>query len=451
MKKIVESINNNIYFKKSVLALLFLSTLLISFENFYFNVIAIIFLVFILLIQKPEELICSYIFLFFFETVTEISFLGGSINRIVTVIGLLKILYIYYRERTKINRNYFALFCFFLVFLIYSFLINNSYIIKNFVLFLNITFFIIYGNYFSNLTIKKKKNLINDILRTIVYGTVGSIIYGFLTWNFMAESRAGFINYRFMGTSDPNFLAYYVNLALIIQIFNNKKIFTNKYLNVFVYIVLICGLILGKSVTGITINIITVTIAIFINQKEKIKNYYINHKRKVLTSITCFFLVISILCFLIVKKNLNEVHLNENNEIVANNRISDILLSIKKMDINRLTSQKTYDWMLYINTYKKDSLIVKAFGHGIQPIFIYNPYFEKESASHSTYIDILFCYGAIGLVIIGVYIYKKVKNGIILNKCIDNKCLNFIRIVLLIYGLQLGIYTNRIVLMMFLL
>ena len=451
VQKYIQSMRNNKHFHDCMLLAMFLPILLISFNNLYLNIISVVLLVGILSILNLEETLIASVFLFFFEKVTIIPFLGGSINRIVIGIGILRILYTYFKKKPKINKYYLWMFIFFTIYMIYGVFFSREYLMENTMLYLNIIFFILYGNYLASYKKEDKKEIINSILKAIVLGTIFSIIYGLITQNFMLEKRAGFSHYRFNGTSDPNFLAYYINLALVIQLFNDKKIFVNKILNILVYIILIVGLVLTKSITGIAFNIITILILLIVNNRKKIKKYITSHKRKVAILIASCILVIGVGGYFVVKYNLNQYHYNEENVMVGNNRIADILISIKNGDINRLTSQKTNDWSLYINQFCKDNIIIKLFGRGIQPVYLYSPYFKTLAASHSTYLDLLFCYGIIGMVAILVFIFNKIRKDLYLYMATNNKCINYLRIVLLIYGIQLGIYTNRIFLQFFLL
>ena len=214
---------------------------------------------------------------------------------------------------------------------------------------------------------------------------------------------------------------------------------------------MLIGLVLTKSITGIFINVISFIVFVLIKNKKGIINYIKLRKGKVIIIFSLLLIAFGVGVFVMVEKNINEVYVNETGKIVAKNRIADIILSVRNGDIDRLTSQKTRDWRLFLNDYKNSSTIKKIFGKGMDTYLVYSSYFKKEVASHSAYIDILCCYGIVGMIIIVWYLIRKLKNNIILLSHINNKVFRYVRIILLVYALELNIYTNRVFLLMFLL
>ena len=459
MKRMIDVLNTKLdllrserKFNKVLFLALFCVILLVGFKVTCLDYLALLFLLLITLFLKPEEILYSYIFLFFFEPVTEVSLLGGSINRLVTIIGILRIIYCFFKDKVKIKKIYLLITIFLSFFLVYSLYINRGYFKENILLYSNIMIFVLYGNYLSSYKFYKKKRVVNELLETIVCGVFGSILYGFIFWNFDLEQRAGFTNWRFNGTNDPNFLAYYINLAIIIQMFRKKIIEKkDKIMNIVINVLLVVGLILTKSITGIFINIISFIALLLIKNKEVVKNYICANKRKVILACTLLVVLIGLGTFIVIKKNINEVYTDNSGKIVAKNRIADIILSVKQGDVDRLTSQKTRDWRLFLDDYYNSDFTVLLFGKSMQPINLYSPYWGREVASHSTYIDFLCCFGMLGMAFILWYLLYKIKYSLIMSSCISNDAYKFIRIILLVYGLELGIYTNRIFLLMFIL
>lgn len=432
--------------------ILFFIVVLTGFKNIYMDSLALLLLLIIALFSNPKEILCSYVFLFFFEPVTEVAIIGGSINRILLIIGFISVIYHIIKEKVKIRKENIFITLFLTIFLGISIILNKIPRSENIVLYINIMFLVIYCNYMSSFRFFEKKKIVDDILNAIVYGVFFSIIHGLLFWNFDLEQRIGFTNWRFNGTNDPNFLAYYINLAVVVQIFKTKsKKLIDKITNPVINMFLLIGLVLSKSITGIFINTVSFIILMIIKHKERIKKYYHEKKKKIIIYSSLLLIVLGIGVFTIVKKNINEVYEDSFGNIVAKNRIADVLLSLKNGDIDRLTSQKTRDWRLFWDNFKSGNTFVKFFGNGIQPFLIFSEYWGKKVSSHNTYLDFLNCYGLIGSIIIMWYIHTKVKNNIILLSNINNKVYRYVRIILLIYGIQLSIYTNRIFLLMFLL
>ena len=422
--KLFDKIQNKNYFNYLLYFFMVFSSFLVKLDVIYIDIIVVVFFSVLSLLLKFDKILIVYVFLYFFDSVMKINLIGGGITR---------------------KKYYLYIIIFLSLYFCYAFLIETN-IFKIITLYVNICFFIILSNYFSWRE-QNVNRLYYEVLETILYGVSLSIIYGLLVGNFMTEPRMGYIVKRFNGTMDPNFLAFYINIAFIILLFQKKKWKLNKKLmlkDIIICFILLLGLLLTKSVTGILINIVSMVIFTILRYKNIIVGTIKKHKKVSLIIIifltTCTFLFV----YYEVKKNYNNVSYNENGDVVANNRIADIILSIKTMNIDRLTSHKTNDWKIYWDDIVGSSVLKLLFGHGMYPTYIYSPYFNKEVESHNTYLDLTQCYGVVGFVIIMSYIIYKIKNNIFLCQRIDDKTLKYLRIMILVYGIELSIYTGRI-------
>ena len=93
------------------------------------------------------------------------------------------------------------------------------------------------------------------------------------------------------------------------------------------------------------------------------------------------------------------------------------------------------------------------FGNGPTTKELFTNFFFKKNYSHNSYLDLLYNFGLIGVVVIITYISINIKsNQFLTNYNVlkeYNKWLKLIKIVILIYGLSLSLYTKRMVLLFF--
>lgn len=388
--------------------------------------------------------------MYFFESVSNISFINGTLMRILLAVAMFKLILEILKKKPKINKTNIVIFLFMLFFYATSIVRYNSIVDTTAVFFkiiLVLLFKIVLGEYSK----EQKDEFIRKILDTIIMGVLMSVVYGFITNNYYNEERNEFITRRFNGTKDPNFLAFYINLAMAILLVKPKEDLIRKK-NIIIMSVLIIALALTKSVTGIIINIISIIVIILINNKEKICYYVKNNKLKTIVTITILICIIGVILYGVIAENSSKTHINENGAEIGDNRIAEIIIALKNKDIDRATSRKTLMWKIYVTDFIENTNIYeKLFGRGINTVTLYNDYFGQETSAHCAYIDIMNSYGIIGGMIIYAYIFIKTKNNIILERKSKIKEIKMLRILMLIYAVELSIYTHKLFLIAFLL
>ena len=450
IKSFINSCQNSKTFNYYLYFMVLILALLLKIDNIYVDIATIAIILFSSAILKIDKLMVVYVFLCFFDSVMKIDLIGGSITRIVTCIGLLRLIILYFKDRINMRNVYLYILIFLSIYFVYSILIGQE-MIKTSFLYINFVFSVLLINYLSYKKKSERNQIYRDAIESVLYGVSFSIIYGLIVGNYMIEQRNGFITKRFNGTIDPNFTAFYINVALVINMFRDRDKRESKcniIVNYVIYGILIIGLLLTKSITGITINIVSMIVFSLIKYKKNIKRIIFNRKRFLLL-ISIFLVIITVFGYFVIYKNYNNVHYDPYGNVVANNRIADIIQSVKKMDINSLTSHKADDWHIYLNDIINSSFDKIMFGHGMYPELLYSDYFSKNVESHNTYIDFLRCYGFVGAIIIIIFIFKKTKRNLFLCNPLQNRTLKYARIIILIYAIELSIYTGRFFWFMF--
>lgn len=429
---------------------LFILVLAIKLDLWFIDVlISGIFLVLCIYLNS-EKLLQVYIYMYFFENVSNISFVNGTLMRILLAVAMFKLILEILKKKPKINKTNIVIFLFMIFFYVTSIVRYNSILDTTAVFFkimLILLFKIVLGEYSE----ERKDEFVRKILDTIIMGVLMSVVYGFITNNYYNEERNEFITRRFNGTKDPNFLAFYINLAMAVLLVKPKEELISKK-NIIIMSVLIIALALTKSVTGIIINIISIIFIILIKNKEKIRCYIKKNKLKTIFSITILICIIGVILYGIIAKNSSKTHINENGTEIGDNRVAEIIIALKNKDIDRATSRKTLMWKIYVTDFIENTNIYeKLFGRGINIVTLYNDYFSQETSAHCTYIDIINSYGIVGGMIIYAYIFIKTKNNIILERKSKVKEIKMLRILMLIYAVELSIYTHKLFLIVFLL
>lgn len=451
----IESIKDNIIQKinniDSLMIILFVMVLSLKCNCLIIDIIVITLMAFLCIFTKIEKLMFILIFMFFFEAVAKIDMLGGSIARLTLAICFIRIVIEIINNKIKFSKKNIAILLLFSLLLFVSILTNKN-IIASGITYLNIITLVLFNAYFSSFLENDEIELLYDnIKRVIALSVFFSVIYGLVTNNFFIEQRSGYENKRFNGVKDPNYMAMYLNIGLIFTL--SCKSFVYKKSQVVLVITLIVGLILTKSMSGIILNSLTILIYLLLFKKNNLVRFVKQHKKKVIVISTIVLTTFMIVSGSLINNYSKQTHVNEYGVEVGNNRVSDILVSFKEKDYDRLTSGRTVIWRDYFKYINNKSVLNKVIGDGLIVDPVYSSYWGKKMFSHNTYIDLLNSMGILGLVLTSIFVFVKIKKNKIFNFELQNENFEYrlLMFILLLYGMMLSIYPERIILFLFLL
>lgn len=522
IKKCISKIKNNRIAKMIIGLMIFISLFNI---NEYLNIVLTVLLVIGIFMEKNDEMLYTYIFLSFFDEVLIVDVLGGSISRIVMIVIILKLLYQIFKNKIMPKKVHIAILAFFGIATIIE-LVLAPLQIEPIVVFVNVFILVI----FSMILQYEKKDLtkfIEELFLTIVFATLGSILYGILSWNFLKDYAKGEIVYRFSGTYEPNFMCMYIILGIISLMNIKDRYFNHKCIYYILMALFINMVILTISITGMIGMTIAIIVHLILNRKQWKKQLKDLIIILIITGIA--FSGVQYVKHLSNEKQLKEEiakiqqqeeenrnfeNINKEPEIIEKSpeqnieeepieeitpsikepvienvtpqeklepnivqpseeeiekeivveqveeksdfvkRIEYMLEFVQKGDWDRLTSGRLPIAVTFINASIDRPLFNVLFGNGISTKTTYVNYFGTQKYAHNSYIDCLYNFGLVGVLIILFFITRVLFKNRFLGEDISNNeyCngVKTIRIVLLIFALSLSLYTKRMLLVFFL-
>ena len=135
--------------------------LLIGYNSF-FNVVLVLYTLFISLKLNSKVLFYVYIFMSFFEEVTIVNFLGGSISRIIMIVLIFKLASSIYRNKYEINMKLLAILLYFILSCVMGWIFNRVNFADISIL-LNVIVILLYGDYIYHY--KQDEHLYRKLLR----------------------------------------------------------------------------------------------------------------------------------------------------------------------------------------------------------------------------------------------------------------------------------------------
>ncbi|MEG0978245.1 MAG: O-antigen ligase family protein [Bacilli bacterium] len=445
--KAIKGINNS----ELLIVILFALVLSLKCNNIIIDIIAVTIMALICMFTKMERLICIMIFMFFFEGVAKVDILGGSIARLTITISFIRILVEVIKNRIKFNKKNKMTILLFSLLLIISIITKNN-VIAAVITYLNIVTLILFNSYFSSsLSNVNSEALYENIKKFLALSVFLAIVYGLVTNNFLNEHRSGYENLRFNGVKDPNYMALYINIGLIFAI--SCKSFFYKRSKLILIISLIVGIVLTKSTTGILLSSLTMLLYFLLLKKSILLGFIKRNRKRVLIISTILLTICMAFSIVFINNYSKKTHINEYGVEVGNNRVSDIIVAFKQKDFDRLTSIRTLIWREHLTYFNNKNLINKTFGEGVMVNRVYSSYWEKEMLSHNTFIDLLNSMGVCGFILFIIFMVNKFKNNKILNYKLPKGNFEYrlLLSILLLYGMMLSLYPERIIMFIFLL
>lgn len=387
--------------------------------NFLLNFLIVGIIIFLFWEFSIEDDLILYIAFIPWERVIFLPKLG-SVFRIFQIIILFKIFYLVCFKNLKIKFKVYQLVII-LGCLFYSILEVVLY--KQFIgitLVLNLIIL-------SFFNIIKNDNFIEKIYNNYVLSVIIAIFYGLIHLKFIKSwvSNLGYI-YRFSGVYEPNYMAFYINLAIIIVITFGYK--NNKKKKIYCLFLLYLGLALTCSMSGILINLGIMFIYIIFKYR------HCNIKRFIV--MTSKILIVSV----ILVTSIANIELLKPIKIRIVNTIENVLQG----NINEATSDRSDVVEKYFLIFEQETIEEKMFGNANFSSYNYakkNDISNIVHYSHNTYIDILFTFGLITGIILLLSIFIKMICNWIKNK---NITMLLIRICVLTSIFGVSAFTSRV-------
>lgn len=310
-----------------------------------------------------------------------------------------------------------------------TFGINKNYIIIG----MNILTLLLFANKFLGYNAEEKKEVLDKVKITIVVAVLISGAWGIANNAFVEDIRGSSSFTRFKGSYEPNFMALYVNLAIISLYYIKERFLNKKVLYYAILTILLIMLIMTSSITGfITLGILII-------------GYLIKNKK------FKWILALAITAIIVLAVMLLNINLNPNFENMG--RIEMLIYKLQNGQIDSLSSGRLPIAKDFVQESFDRPILNILFGNGPDTKMIYSEYFDKNKYSHSTYVDFIYNFGVIGIIIIGIYIFNNFKkNNMLRINCDDMnnaEYINVIKITLLITAITLPLSNEAIFLLFF--
>lgn len=434
------------------------------------NVFGVIFTLIIsaeVIFASIEDTLLIYLFLSFFDEVLIFELLKGSISRVIMTIIIIKSVIFIIKNKIRPNKYHIGISLFFVISFIVGIITYKTISLEVLITMANILVFVMFSMCINISDSEEINKFIKKILLTIVFATLGSILYGVCTNNFLPEYEGEKISYRFKGTYEPNFMSLFINLGVVSLLFLKDDI-KYKWFVILSFAIMFNAIIATVSMTGLIAMAMIFALYVIVKRKS------IRHEIKdwaIIALITILMLGVTKLIPNIGSQNNvnnlktennisigigNEKHENEeNSESGLINRLRFIKQKIIEGDWDRISSGRIPLIKNFCSQSFNRPVGNILFGNDMTVKPLYTKYLDAAECSHCSYIDFLYNFGIVGLLVIGGYILIITKNNIFLGQNITNtkynNAIKFIRILLLIYAATLSLYTKRMILIFFLL
>lgn len=438
LKEIMQNARNTVVVK---ILLLSLPLLIITTENVFLDLILIAYTLIISYKLRLDELFLLYIYMFFFEEVTVVNILGGSLSRIIMVILLIKLSITFFKNRMKLDYKAIFILIFFILSCIVG-IIARGLDFGDISIVINIAVIILYR---AHLNRKKDiKSFAINLKEIILYAVFVSIIYGLIHMQFLQEITANLVTLRFRGTYEPNFMAFFLNIGLVVLMFDREKYF-NKNEKIFFGVIFLTALWMTKSMTGYIVFVFIFIYFLFSVKQFSLKKFIIARKK--------ILIIFTLIGTLLLGGSVYylETLSNTSDEVQTDNRFLFLYETLKKGDLDTFSSGR----ISIIESFASESInrpMIEVFlgnGPSSKPTFV--KFFEKDKFAHNSYIDFLYSFGILGGLICIIYICKTIYNKKMFNKELAKyDAFIVMRYVCLIFALTLSLYSKRLVLLLFL-
>ena len=361
---------------------------------------------------RKEEFYLFYFIIIFFEFVLKLPYLNGSFFRIYQLLFIIKLFLEFKEKKNKFNLNYSYLVLPIILFLTSILYYNISSIAS-----LGINLFILIYIFSTK---DKSINFYQKLLYVIGLFGAFTVIYGLYR-----GSQLNFVYFKRLSLTitDPNYSSILLNLSFF-AILNNE--YANKIEKYLIIILIIMGLILTVSISGIVCFILMLFVYYFIIDKKKFVKALI------------IFIILLFLFFTI--------------PLAPNSALYGMryrILNFNNMDLNTFTSFRLEIFENYFNYFINEvPTINKIFG-GLNTIT--GNYSKKLVSmfghiSHNSYIDILYMTGILGFILLMFAILYNTFNDLRKNIKKNNIVavnIFILKLIILYYCTNLSIFPYR--------
>lgn len=415
--------------------------------NSLFDVVLVLYTLFISLKLNSKVLFYVYIFMSFFEEVTIVNFLGGSISRVIMIVLIFKLTSSIYRNKYKINMKLLAILLYFILSCVMGWIFNRVNFADISIL-LNVSVILLYGNYIYHCKQDERIHIIKVLKKIIVYGVFVAILYGFTHFAFIQEVTANLTNLRFKGTYEPNFMSLFINLGLSILLFDKDGIFQLKE-RFLLMIFFIVALWMTVSITGILVFVAVLFYYLYVKNKDYVRKAIIIYKKTII--LIALLLVSTGIAGFTYLEVISRSQLEPITEKETNNRFLFLYETLKKGDLNTFTSGRISLVEDFYRASIDRNIFEMALGNGPSSKVVYSNFFQKDKFAHNTYLDFLYSFGIIGFIVNVIYIIRVLQRNTFLGIKLDrNDSITILRFVYITFGLALSLYSKRVVFLFFL-
>ncbi len=477
VKKIVDTLKTNQFVR--ILVELTLLVMLFNVHIVLGGIFTIAILLEIAIVKDNKNLLYIYLFLSFFDEILIFEPIKGSISRMVMVVIILKLGIFIIKNKVKPNKYQIGVAIFFVISFIVGIITYQSISLEVAITFVNILIFLMFSMCIKPNDTEEMEKFIKQLLLTIVWASLISILYGLITNNFLAEYEGEEISLRFKGTYEPNFMSMFINLGIASLLFLKDDI-KHKWCAYVGIAIMINADIATISVTGLAVLGVMLLIYV-IMQRKKIRIQWKEWLIIVLLTIMIFGvtkLISNMEKQLIdntpkiennqqtninipeeepkIENNVipeeNQNNVETNNSII--NRINFLKQKLLEGDWDRISSGRIPLIKTFFTASFNRPIGNILFGNDMTTKTLYTAYLGAAECSHCSYIDFLYNFGVIGFIIINGYLFIITKKNIFLGRDISNSkyknAIILIRILLLIHMIALSMYTKRMLLTFFL-
>lgn len=227
----------------------------------------------------------------------------------------------------------------------------------------------------------------DNLAKYYILFTVFGVIWGLWNNNFMFSEVDGELANRFSGTYEPNFMSIYINLAIVMCLYNWRKF--NKIFLVIALGWLYSGLLLTMSTTGTAVNIAVLAISFcyYLYQQPSFSSRFIKSLLTLVLLLTTIGIVYQIPTVYLLTKRIElkvEAFINGDTSEATTGR-SDITA---EYNILRLQENNR----------------VKIFGSAHPEPRVY---YEQRRDTHNSYFDLEITYGLLGLGVLLIFFVRR--------------------------------------------
>lgn len=399
--------------------------------NDILTILTTLSIVILICLMEEEKLLPTFILLHFFEERFAITNFFGLTFVVISPIILIRLLVIYKRKKCNIPKEKLWIIIFFICYFLIS-IFSMKIMPSDFAIYIDIAILILFSSILS--THKEKNKILESIFSTVIISTLFAILYGIVHLKIIADYRGNKVFYRFCGSYEPNYMAMYINLA-IVSLVGLKNTILEKYSKIWYYAILIIlgvALLATMSTTGLIV--FTCLMLVYLIRKT-------NNKLLTIAIILLACIIIFTICCYWAEKLMDS-----NNPLIE--KIGMIAYKIKTGNIYSATSGRIPIYHTFVHEALNRDLANVLIGCGPNSYKLYDSYFRGEKYVHSVYLDLLYSFGILGMLLVLGYIINNLKKNSFLGESLhrskyNDTMINF-KIVLLISALALSMHAEII-------